>query len=570
MLVEFTVRHLAIIDDLTLPLGPGLNVLTGETGAGKSILVGALNLAVGGRASADAIRHGEKSAEVEAIFDLTTVPVLLADLEAQGLVEGGRLIIRRVITANGPNRVFMGGRTATLAQLAAIGDALVAISGQHDSKGLLSSETHLNILDEFGSAPHVREPVVEGYRTVVAARDRLASLRDRERQATARADYLRFVIREIEGSGFERGEDERLRDRRRVLVSAEKLGAAAKSVLAECWEQERSISERSGRLQRQVEDALAIDPSFEPMAQALATLAAAAEDAGRAAQGYLESLELEPGELERIDERLDAMRMLSKKYGGSLGAVLDTFEGASRELAEISSLDAAIVGAEKESRAAEEKLTAAANRLSEVRRAAATKLARRVQAELADLGMKGAKFEVRFEPLPAGAGIEIDGQRIDENGAERAEMFLSANAGETPRALARVASGGELSRILLAIKNSLAAADGVPCQVFDEVDSGLGGAQAEIVGLKLAAIARDHQVLCITHLPQIAGFADRHVVVKKETSRGRTVTTTREVEGREREQEIARMLAGLDVTDAALAAAREMIKPAARGAGESR
>lgn len=570
MLVELTVRHLAIIDDLTLVLGPGLNVLTGETGAGKSILVGALNLAIGGRASADAIRHGESTAEVEAIFDLADAPVLRADMEAQGLVEDGRLLIRRVISANGPNRVFMGGRSATLAQLAAIGDALVAISGQHDSKGLLSPETHLSILDAFVADPQSADQVSEAFRVVVAARERLESLRDRERQATARADYLRFVIREIEGANFERGEDERLRDRRRVLVSAEKLGAAAKAVLAECWEQERSISERSGRLQRQVEDALAIDPAFEPMAQALATLAAAAEDAGRAAQGYLESLELEPGELERIDERLDAVRMLSKKYGGSLTAVLDTLDDARRELAEISSLDEAIVATEKESRAAEEALIAAAQRLSDIRRAAATKLARRVQAELADLGMKGAKFEARFEPLPPGTGIELNGRRIDGNGAERSEFFLSANPGEAPRALSRVASGGELSRILLAIKNSLAAADGVPCQVFDEVDSGLGGAQAEIVGRKLAAVARDHQVLCITHLPQIAGFADRHVVVMKETRKGRTQTTTREVAGAEREREIARMLAGLDVTDAALAAAREMIRPSARGAGASR
>ncbi len=567
MLVELTVRHLAIIDDLTLGLGPGLNVLTGETGAGKSILVGALNLAIGARASADAIRHGETSAEVEAIFDLSDTPILRADLESQGLAEDGRLIIRRVISANGPNRVFLGGRAATLAQLAAIGDALVAISGQHDSKGLLAPETHMAILDEFAADPRARERVAEGYRALVAARERLESLRERERQATARADYLRFVIREIEGANFERGEDERLRDRRRVLVSAEKLGAAARAVLADCWERETSIADRAGRLQRQVEDALAIDAAFEPMAQALATLTASAEDAGRAAQGYLESLELEPGELERIDERLDAVRTFSKKFGGSLDTVLDALEHSRRELAEISSLDAAIATAETEMREVEETLATSADRLGEVRRVAATKLSRRVQAELADLGMKGAKFETRFEPVPAGAGIEIDGRRIDENGAERSEFFLSANPGETPRALARVASGGELSRILLAIKNSLAAADGVPCQVFDEVDAGFGGAQAEIVGRKLAAVARDHQVLCITHLPQIAGFADRHVVVKKETRKGRTITTTREVAGEEREREIARMLAGLDVTDAALAAAREMIKPAS---GESR
>ncbi|MCL4236073.1 MAG: DNA repair protein RecN, partial [Deltaproteobacteria bacterium] len=339
---------------------------------------------------------------------------------------------------------------------------------------------------------------------------------------------------------------------------------------AECWEHEKSLAERAGRLQRQVEDALAIDPAFEPMAQALATLAASAEDAGRAAQTYLESLELEPGELERIDERLDAMRTLSKKYGGSLDAVLDALDDARHELAEISSLDEAIAATDAETREAERTLALAADRLGEVRHAAARKLARRVQAELADLGMKGAKFEARFEPIPAGAGVEIDGRRIDENGAERSEFFLSANPGETPRALARVASGGELSRILLAIKNSLAAADGVPSQVFDEVDSGLGGAQAEIVGRKLAAVARDHQVLCITHLPQIAGFADRHVVVTKETRRGRTLTTTREVAGEEREAEIARMLAGLDVTDAALAAAREMIKPVTTEGGGAR
>lgn len=558
MLLELTVRNLAIIDDITLTLGPGLNVLTGETGAGKSIIVNALSLAVGARASSDAVRAGSPSAEVEAVFDASAVPALRDELTAQGLLESGRLIVRRVIAADGPNRVFAGGRNATAAQLAEWGPRLVSIYGQHDFRGLLDPDEQLDILDDFAGAADERGAVASAYRAAIEAERRLADLRDRASRASSRADYLDYVIQEIESARPEPGEDERLRERRRVLVSAEKLGYAARAVVDRCWEGEGSVADLCGALVRQADDARSIDQAFAPVASALDALSAAASEAAEAARVYLETLELEPGELERIDDRLDALRLLCKKHGGSIDAVLETLAGARVERDSIGNLDRDIDAAERAARAALADLSSAAAALSAKRTRAAAALAKSVASQVADLGMKKAVFEARFAQL-AGIGIATPSSPVDERGAERVEFLLSANLGEPPRPLAKIASGGELSRVMLAIKNALAGTHGVPCLVFDEVDAGVGGAQAQIIGRKLKSVAATHQVLCITHLPQIAGFADRHISVRKDVRKGRTVTTVKTLEGEERALELARMLGGVELTDATLAAARELM-----------
>jgi len=560
MLIELSVKHLAIIDDVTLRLGPGLNVLTGETGAGKSILVGAMSLGLGARASAQDIRRGEQSAEVEAVFDFSGEKGPAKDLKEAGFLEDGLLIARRIVSASGPNRVYLGGRSAPLSRLADFGERLVSIYGQNDSRGLLQPENHLLILDETGGLQGERRRLTKRFEEVLALRGELADLERKQSEAAARSDYLEFLLREIKAAKISPGEDEVLKERRRVLVSAGKLAAVAGEILSECYEAEGSIAERSGMLARRAADAAGIDPALEEIARAVEGLAIASEEAGRSVRVYLEGLEQDPAELDRIESRLEMIRALSKKYGGSLEAVLKTAKDASRELEEISTLSFGIREIEKRLGGAERKLKDLAEGLSAKRQKAGKNLSGRVVRELADLGMEHAAFEPAFPSPPEGAGMDVDGLRLESTGGERCEFLLSANPGVEPRPLAQIASGGELSRVMLAIKNALASAFYVPTLVFDEIDAGIGGAQAEIVGRKLAQVARRHQVLCITHLPQIAGLADRHILVEKEVIAGRTRTTVRTVSGKDREKELARMVGGLTITEATRATAREMIK----------
>ncbi len=562
MLIELTARKLAIIDDLKLCLGEGLNVLTGETGAGKSIIVGALGLAIGQRASAEWIRRGEKSAEVEAVFDLSDLPDLHAKFEEERLLEDGRLYVRRVISAGGRNRVYLGGRSMPLTRLAQIGEQIVSIFGQHETRGLLGVDNHLSILDEFAGLENDKKSYREIFTAIVDSRRKLNALREREAQSAARSDYLRFVIMEIESAQVQIGEEDQLKSRRRVLVAAEKLAQTANRILMSCEEEEDSIADQAGALARQAAEAFEIDPDFKNIAESLDTAAIAAQEAARSASEYLKKLENDSTELERIDDRLSQIQTLTRKYGGTEESILQFVDDGARELSEISSLAEDIENSQETLKGAHKKLLGAAKDLSKKRIAAAGGLSKSIQSELSDLDMKKAVFKARFDPVPADAGIDAGDMRLDADGAERAEFMLSANPGEDPKPLAKIASGGELSRIMLAIQNSLAKTFFVPSLVFDEVDSGIGGAQAQIVGRKLQSVAQHHQVLCITHLPQIAGLADTHIAVRKLVAKGRTLTTVERLDDAGREKELARMLGGVKVTDAARKAAREMMEGA--------
>ncbi|MCB9490159.1 MAG: DNA repair protein RecN [Deltaproteobacteria bacterium] len=560
MLLELTVRRLAIIDDVTVTLSGGLNVLTGETGAGKSILVGALQLALGERASADAIRHGAETAEVEAIFDVGDMEALRAELAEEELLDGRLLMVRRVLSANGRHRVFIGGRSMPLARLAEIGERLVSIYGQHESRGLLRPETHLEILDAAAGLTKDTEAHAELFASVQALRRELSALEKRQADAAAREDYLRFVLDEIDEAELSPGEEDELVDRRRVMAASEKLAAIAEQIASAVYEDDGSIAEAAGNLSRRAEEAAGIDKNFREVADAVESLVVTAEEVGRSARSYRESLELDPEELERLDARLDLIRKLTKKYGGSVDAVLKTADDARAELGGLSDLGSDIKRVSKDLAAQSDALIAADKALEAARDKAAKAIAKSVSAELADLGMPKAQFAADFSPVPEGAGMDVDGVRLEGTGARRVEFLFSANPGEKPRQLARIASGGELSRIMLAIKNSMTKVADVPTLVFDEVDTGIGGAQAAIVGRKLAQVADRHQVLCITHLAQIAGMADRHMRVEKTVAKGRTATQVHELDDAAREQELARMMSGEVVTDASKAAAREMMK----------
>lgn len=548
MLRELTVRRLAVIEDLHVVFGAGLNVLTGETGAGKSILVTAIGLALGWRATGEMIRTGCKSAEVDALFT------------GDGDKAQERLAVSRVIQEAGRNRVQINDRTVNVADLRELGEKLLNLYGQHEAQGLMRPEMHRDLLDAYAGLRGQRGEVAARHESVRDLRHRRADLERKEKDRDARSSYLRFVIAEIGAADPREGEDEELAAQRKVLLNAEALIRLAQEVSEILYDQdEGAVAETVGELLRRVEDKADLDERLAPIVAGLTELAAVAGDVAAQSRDYGESLEHDPTLLTKIEERYDALYELKNKYGGSLAAVRQTYADAERELVALEQLGDELTGITQQLRQAESGLAAAADKLSRARAKAAKKMEREVESELGELDMQGTRFVTPVEPLTAG-GIELNGKRIDETGADQIEFLISPNVGELPRSLARIASGGELSRIMLAIKRVLSRHFPVPTLIFDEIDAGVGGAQAERLGRKLQEVAREHQVLCITHLPQIAALADRHYLVSKRVEKGRTRTEVSLLSAQKRIEELARMLGGETVSAAARAAAEELLR----------
>jgi len=552
MLRELTVRRLAVIEDLHIDFGPGLNVLTGETGAGKSILVTAIGLALGWRATAEMIRTGCKSAEVDARFSVN------------GDQQPEQLAVSRVIQDAGRNRVTINERNVNVADLRELGERLLNLYGQHEAQGLMRPEMHRDLLDAYAGLRQAREDLADRFNAVCELRRRRAELARKEKDREARSGYLRFLIAEIAAAAPREGEDEELAAQRKVLLNAETLMRLALEVCEALYDRdEGAVAEIVGAVLRRVEDKADLDERLAPIAAGLTDLANIAGAVAAQCRDYSESLDHDPTLLAKIEERYDALYELKKKYGGSLAAVQRTLIDAQSELDTLERLDNELSDLALSLKTAEDKLAAAAETLSRARAKAAKKMEREVENELGDLDMPGTRFVAPVEPLAAG-GIELGGMRIDETGADQIEFLISPNVGELPRALARIASGGELSRIMLAIKRVLSRHFPVPTLIFDEVDAGVGGAQVERLGRKLQEVAREHQVLCITHLPQIAALADRHYLVSKRVEKGRTRTEVTLLSKTERVEELARMLGGEKISAAARAAAEELLHGAAR------
>jgi len=549
MLKELQIRNFALIDELELGFEPGLNVITGETGAGKTILMAALELAVGGKASAEVIRTGEEEATIEAVFEVAgeTAHARLAD---SGFEAPGReLLVRRALARSGRNRIHLNGTLATLAVLEVIGDSLIRVYGQHEHHTLRQSETHLGLLDAF--ADHA--DLLEGMRKRFAAHHDLAERLRRvlagKETARARAEMLRFQLKEIGDAALTPGEEEALRQERQVLSAAEKLAEAARFGEHALYAGESAAASTVRKLSARLGELVDTDPRLGEIAKLVDEAYTLVEEAGWRLREYAEKLVFDPERLEEVDNRLVELAKLKRKYGDSVDAILALRESALRELADLDLGEEGQAALEAEATRAEKAAHVAAATLSKSRRTAARRLEGRVRGELGELGMKDARFEARF----------ADETTLSAAGFDAVEFYFSANAGEEPRALARIASGGELSRIMLALK-SLALEDAdAPTVIFDEVDAGIGGAVAEVVGRKLAALASRRQVLCITHLPQIAAFADHHFAVEKATERGRTRSTARRLGAEERCEEIARMLGGVKVTAEARKHAEQLL-----------
>lgn len=569
MLTCLRVRHFAIIDELEVELGPGLNVVTGETGAGKSILVDALELVLGARGRPDVIRTGEKEAEVEALFDLSGDAAVRARLEAAGMGSEDELLVRRVVQANGRTRAYVNGRLATAAQLAEIAAGLADISSQHEHHSLVDVAHHLEYLDAYaGLAPERArmERAFEALRAATAAADELDG---RAKNRAEREDLLRFQIREIDDLAPVPGEMPELLAERERLRHAERLVKVAGGAEDALYARDEAVCAELARIAVEVEEAGRIDPRLAAIASQLDVARAQVEDAACDLGRYARGVTVDPERLAEIDERIERLKRLERKYGGSIDAILEHRERAAAELAELDHHEDRLAAIGAARAAALEEARAIAGRLSGARREAAERLGASIGAELRSLGMGDARVVVDVEvdaDVGASPGaIVLDGARLGPRGVDKAELLIAPNRGEEPRPLRRIASGGELSRSMLAIKRVLGALGAAGLYVFDEVDAGVGGAVAEVIGQKLKDVARHHQVLCITHLPQIAVYADSHFRVHKEVVADRTRSGIVRLKKDERLEEIARMLGGLKVTSKTRAAAREMIEGARPG-----
>ncbi len=561
MLKELSIKNFAIIDQLRVEFRPGLNVLTGETGAGKSIVVDALNLALGERASGDLIRTGSDEAVVEAAFELNGAGTreVMSILTEQGIAaeQGEDLIVRRVISSSGKNKVYINGSLANLATLAAIGRHLADIHGQHEHQSLLALDQQMEMLDAFGGLFGTRAEVAAAYGKLMAVRKKLHELEIGERDRAQREDLLRYQKNEIEAAQLKEGEDEQLAHEQRVLANSEKLSGLARMADEALYTGEGAVLSSLKRTVTSVREIAAIDGKLGPVLELLESGRAQLDEAARELSSYAESVEFDPGRLEAIGDRLDLIQKLKKKYGSTIGEINSFGERASADLARMEQSTEEIEKLKSEIQAVKFGLTDKANKLTRGRTAAARELEKKVATELGQLGMKRAVFKVAVEQ--EAGGDTLDGLKLGARGADRVEFLISPNPGEELKPLARIASGGELSRIMLALKTILVEGDPIPTLVFDEVDAGIGGAVAEEVGKKLRRIAGKRQVFCITHLPQIASMATSHYGVSKSVKRDRTNTELRLLDQNDRVDEIARMLGGKTITDATLRHAAEMI-----------
>lgn len=563
MLQALSISDFAIIDRLELEFGPGLTVITGETGAGKSMLIGALSLVLGDRARGDVVRTDCPRAQVQALFSLAGAPEVRARLIEAGLDAGDELVVRRVVARSGRHRVYINGALATVNTLSHVTQGLVDISGQHQHYSLMRADQHLALLDRIAGLATLSEAVAEAYREVAAIDARISDIRRRQRDQAEREDFLQFQLQELTDAQLDDpDEEDALQHEASRLRNVETLRGSAESAEAALYSDRGAASERIGQAIKAVGALVRLDDTLQPVLEDLESAAAIVEDAARTLGDYAHDLDAEPSRLDEVESRLALFGRLRRKYGESLVEVIARRDALAAELAELTGADDTLESLAELRRTAGVKLRAAAETLSAARRVGGGELADAVCAELADLGMGDARLTVELRPLTG--GVAVEGRFFGPNGAERVEFLLSANRGEHPQPLGRIASGGELSRLMLAFKRVSAERDPVPTYIFDEVDAGVGGPTAEAIGRKLQTVGTRRQALCVTHLPQIAAMGQQHFHVSKEVVDGRTRSVVTRLGKRDRVEELARMLGGARITKTTRANARELLAQAAR------
>src|SRR5262245_58249908 len=556
MLRFLRVTHLAVIDAVEVEFEPGLNVLSGETGAGKSILVEAVGLLLGGRASGDLVRTGEDIASVEAIFESN----------------GEDLLVRREITSQGRSRAFINGTLATAGALRDLSARLVELHGQHEHQTLLDPATHLGVLDAFGGLTESSLPTAKAFQAVLTARNELTRVKAAAKDRDARLELITFQLAELDRAGLKAaapgdfGEDVELASLRQVLSSAERVQGLCSESYATLYESDGAILAGLGNVWRRVSELASLDPQFQPYLEARDGIKSQLEDLALFLRRYADSIEASPARLQQVEDRLALLERLKRKHGPTLADVVANRDALRREASDLERGDERIQELEREYGSAKTAFLSAAGKLSKERRRAAAGFARALEAMLAELAMERTRFEVRF-------GDTLPEASWSAQGVDAVEFFVSPNPGEELRPLARIVSGGELSRIMLAIKTLDATSrlgfseatvrppsTSAPGLIFDEVDAGIGGRVADVVGRKLRTLGSAFQVLCITHLPQIAAYADTHFAIDKHVKAGRTHTTVRRLGEDGRVEELSRMLGGEAISDGLRRSAREMLE----------
>ena len=556
MLIQLRIKNFAIIDELDLSFSKGLNILSGETGAGKSIILNAVHLLLGDKATEEWIRSSEEEANVEALFDISGNREAREKInekapQVRGAGEEGSVLIRRVISRSGRGKVFINGNMATLGVLSEIGEELLSIYGQHEHQSLQRVEVHIDILDEFGGLLEAREEFQRHYEEFVSLSEEVEKIRGEKEKRAKERELMAFQSKEIEASGIRVGEEESLKEERTLLTHAKKLMDFALASEGALYSEESSTIGKIQKILNQGRDMAAIDPSLSHLLKALDSALIQLEEIALALRDYARRVEVNPTRIDEVENRLEEIDRLKRKYGSTVKEVLAFKQRADEALKLFTSDEEKLSQLESRLEPLRQMVENLGKKLSRERKRVASELKKSVEKELNSLGMKKTIFEIRIDPLP-----------LSIKGADRVEFLISPNVGEEVKPLAKIASGGELSRIMLAMKRILAKIGGRQVLVFDEVDAGIGGAMAEVVGRKLRELSRHHQVICVTHLPQIACFADQHHSVRKEVKSGRTVTLVDRLDQESVVDEIARMLGGVKVTEKTKAHAKEMIENA--------
>ncbi len=563
MLRELSIRNFAIIDDLQIFFSEGLAILSGETGAGKSIIINAINLLLGSRATAKLIRTGYETAELEALFQIKKQSPIAKIMKDNGYNPEEGLLIRRIISRKDRHRIYINGRLTTIGILNLITENLASISGQHAHQGLLKEDQQLTIIDQFGGLTAVREKVSGCFHEIVPLIRKLNGLKHKRDRQAEHIQLLEFQQKEIRQASVTLGEDTALEQERTRLKNSEALFQAVQGSIEMLYDSPGAAVEALLAVKKDLDKASTIDPLLAPKAERIAEAAFHLEDVADELRTYLKNIQMDESFLDTVEARLDTLVKLKRKYGGSLETVLSRLESIDHELSEMGNLSEDIAATEKKLFELHGKLTELTHKLSRDRKKTAKTLAQKVEKELTSLKMPHTKFEISFRTVPADEDADpyltIEEQTVFETGIDQATFRIAPNVGEPLKPLSSIVSGGELSRVVLALKAILAETEAVETVVFDEVDAGIGGSVAEVVGKKLSSLARHHQVICITHLPQIAKFGDHHFRISKRVSDGRTSTTIKRLSETERVKEIARMLGGEKITQATLDHAHEML-----------
>jgi DNA repair protein RecN (Recombination protein N) len=562
MLRELRIKNFAVIDEMALQLGPGLNVLTGETGAGKSIILNALGLISGARVSSDVIRHNQDEASVEALFEAVPAPVK-SKLGAAGIDVEDDLVIRRVVSRAGKNRVYVAGSLCPLNLLSEIGASIVHIYGQHEHHTLLKPETHIELLDAFGGLAETVKSMGEKFSGFTSAWEAMTRARQELERRRKERGLLEAQVEEISSARLRPEEEAELQAKKNILAYAEKLYQGCREGEELLYEGENALVAPLGRYANKLRELAQIDGALTNAAELVQGALAQLEEANMELRRYAEKVHFEPGALEQLEDRWAEVQRLKRKYNGGIEEILRMQGQAEAELRALDRGEGELPELERAFESARENVWQAAGALSMDRQKVAKRLKREVEKELKSLGMPQTVFEVRFlerEEKADEPPFYVGGKKINASGVDEIEFHFSPNPGEPPKPIARIASGGELSRLMLAIKSLVLSPGDIPTLLFDEVDAGIGGGVAEIVGKRLKTVAASHQVICVTHLPQIAALADSHHVVQKEIVRGHTATRVKELSDHERVEEVARMLGGIKITDKTRKHAEEMVR----------